>query len=119
TGKTGAQGPKGETGAAATALWAVVEGNTQPNPTILSQSGAVVSVVGSEGVPGVYTVNFNRDVSTCAYSVSTEAPISWIAPDTVKYTETTPTGVGIQINRWDGANDPPLIDAKFTLAVFC
>jgi hypothetical protein len=119
TGKTGAQGPKGETGAAATALWAVIEGNTKPNPTILAQSGAVVGVERLGEDPGVYTVNFTRNVSACAYSVSTADTLEMAAADTALFTEGKPNGVSIQVNRWKGAEEPPLDDTKFTISVFC
>ncbi len=119
TGKTGAQGPKGETGAAATALWAVVDGTTKPNPTFVSKSPAAVSVERIGGLDGVYTVNFNRDVSTCAYSVTPVDVITMVSADTTKFTEGKPNGVGVQVNEWVDTGEPPLRDTQFSIAVFC
>jgi hypothetical protein len=117
-GRTGPQGPKGETGASATALWAVVDGN-QPGPTIVSQSGAVVNVERITGLTGVYTVNFNRNVTNCAYSVTSADPIEMISADTTAFTEGKPNGVGVQVNEWVDTGEPPLRDTKFYIAVFC
>ena len=119
TGKTGPQGLKGETGAAATALWAVVDGNIKPNPTFVSKSPAAVSVERIGGLAGVYTVNFNRDVSACAYSVTPVDVITMISADTTKFTEGKPNGVGIQVNEWADTGEPPLRDTQFSIAVFC
>ena len=119
TGKTGAQGPKGETGAPATALWAVVEGNAKPQPTFVSKSAAAVSVNRLGELPGVYTVNFNRDVSGCAYSVTPVDTLLMTSVDTVKFTESNPNGVGIQFNEWADTGEPPLRDSQFSIAVFC
>ena len=119
TGKTGPQGPKGEPGEAATALWAVVEGNSKPNPTFVSRTAAVVSVERLGELPGVYTVNFNRDVSTCAYSVTPVDVLDMVSADTAKFTEGKPNGVSIQVNEWVDTGEPPLRDTKFSIAVFC
>jgi len=119
TGKTGPQGPKGETGAAATALWAVVEGNTKPNPVFVSKSPAASSVTRLGELPGVYTVNFNRDVSACAYSVNPVDTLQMVSVDTAKFTESNPNGVSVQFNEWVDTGEPPLRDTQFSIAVFC
>jgi len=119
TGKTGPQGPKGETGAAATPLWAVVEGNTKPNPTFVSKSPAAVSVERPGGLTGVYTVNFDRNVSACAYSVTPVDVVTMVSADTAKFTEGNPNGVSIQVNEWADTGEPPLRDTQFSIAVFC
>jgi hypothetical protein len=62
-GDKGEKGEKGEAGAAATNLWAVVNGGG----TLVRGSG-VVSTASSEG--GVYKVVFDRDVTNCAYVVT-------------------------------------------------
>ncbi len=119
TGKTGPQGLKGEAGASATALWAVVDGTTKPAPTLGAHSPAVVSVERIGGDPGVYTVIFDRNVSACAYSVSSADTVDMIAADSTVSTESKPNGVGVQINEWVETGQPPLKDSKFYIAVFC
>src|SRR5215831_12123690 len=63
TGATGATGATGPTGAPATALWAVVE-----------STGTTIRSSGSTGAThiatGEYEVDFNRDVSACAYEAT-------------------------------------------------
>jgi hypothetical protein len=118
TGKTGATGPRGEAGASATALWAVVEGNTKPNPTFIAKSSAAVSVVRLGEVPGSYTVNFDRDVSGCAYSVTPVDTVTMVSAVTTAFTGKNPKGVAVQFNEW-GDTEPPLRDTQFSIAVFC
>ena len=118
TGKTGPQGPKGETGAAATALWAVVDGNT-PAPTFVAKSPAAVSVERLGGLTGVYTVNFDRSVSSCAYSVTPVDPIMMVSADSVPPVEGKPNSVDVQVNEWVDTGEPPLRDTQFSIAVFC
>jgi collagen triple helix repeat protein len=118
TGKTGPQGPKGEQGESATALWAVVDG-TKPIPTFVAKSAAAVSVERIGGLTGVYTVNFNRNVSACAYSVTPVDTITMVSADTVALDEGKPNGVGIQFNEWVDTGEPPLRDTQFSIAVFC
>lgn len=119
TGKTGPQGLKGEPGAPATALWAVVEGNSKPTPTFVAKSPAAVSVTRLGELPGVYTVTFDRNVSACAYSVTAADTIDMVSADTTAFTESNPNGVGVQVNEWTDTGEPPLRDTKFSIAVFC
>lgn len=119
TGKTGPQGMRGEAGASATALWAVVEGNAKPNPTFVAKSPAAVSVTQPGGIPGVYTVTFDRNVSNCAYSVTPVDVDVMVSADTTALTEANPNGVGIQVNEWADTGEPPLRDTQFSIAVFC
>ena len=58
----GATGPKGEAGAPATNLWAVVGSDGK-----LIRGSGVTSTVQGETQGGVYRVVFNRDVSACAF----------------------------------------------------
>jgi hypothetical protein len=118
TGKTGPQGVKGDAGAPATALWAVIEGNTKPQPTFVNKTPAVIGVERLGGTPGAYTVLFDRDVSTCAYSVTAADVVTMISAETAKFTESKPNGVSIQANAW-GDKEPPLVDTRFSIAVFC
>jgi hypothetical protein len=58
-GKDGATGPAGPGGSA---LWAVVQADGQ-----LTRGSHVVSVTRPSSPPGLFTVKFDRDVSTCAF----------------------------------------------------
>jgi hypothetical protein len=116
-GKAGPQGPKGETGS--TALWAVVEGNARPAPTLVAHSPAVIGVQRLGEDPGVYTVTFDRNVSACAYSVTPADTLVWAAAESTASTESNPNGVSVQLNRLEGTGEPPLVDSRFSIAVFC
>ena len=61
-GATGLQGPKGEAGAPATNLWAVVSSDGK-----LIRGSGVTSTSQGETKEGVYRVVFNQDVSACAF----------------------------------------------------
>jgi hypothetical protein len=61
-GATGLQGPKGEAGAPATKLFAVVSADGK-----LIRGSGVISTSQGETKEGVYTVIFNQDVSACAF----------------------------------------------------
>jgi hypothetical protein len=61
-GATGLQGPKGEAGAPATNLFAVVSSDGK-----LIRGSGVTSTSQGETKEGVYRVVFNRDVSACAF----------------------------------------------------
>jgi hypothetical protein len=63
-GATGLQGPKGEAGAPATNLWAVVGSDGK----LIRGSGVTSSSQGA--IKGVYRVVFNRDLSACAFIAS-------------------------------------------------
>ena len=60
-GATGLPGPKGEAGAPATNLWAVVD----PDGKLIRGSGVTSTSQGE--IKGVYRVVFNQDVSACAF----------------------------------------------------
>jgi hypothetical protein len=60
-GATGLQGPKGDAGAPATNLWAVVSSDGK-----LTRGSGVTSTSQGE-IKGVYRVVFNQDVSACAF----------------------------------------------------
>ncbi len=61
-GATGLQGPKGEAGAPAAKLFAVVSADGK-----LIRGSGVISTSQGETKEGVYTVVFNQDVSACAF----------------------------------------------------
>lgn len=112
-GTTGEQGPKGATGkqgepgASATALWAVVKSNG----ALASSSPAVL---GSEQIStGAYRVDFDRDVSECAYSV-TSAGFPFIAA--AQAGTGKPESVEVTLIR---GIDEGLTNAQFSLSVFC
>lgn len=110
----GIQGVKGDPGAPATALWAVVNGDGTVARSSHVNLGAGTGKVGV--VPGNYIVEFDRDVSGCAYIVSAEfTRPDAVAPVAVIFGEPSPTQV--QVLTTDGNRLP--IDNKFHLAVFC
>lgn len=119
-GKTGPQGPKGETGAPATALWAVVDGNLAV-PAFVAKSPAAVSVERFEGFTGVYDVTFNRNVASCAYSVTPVDTVTMASAEAVPPIEGKPNTVSVQFNEWADSEPPgpPLRDTQFSIAVFC
>ena len=69
--------------------------------------------------PGVYTVNFDRDVSACAYSVTPVDTLEMVSVDTAKVTESNPNGVGIQFIEGAERANRRLRDTQFSIAVFC
>jgi hypothetical protein len=107
TGEQGPQGDKGEPGASATALWAVVKSNGG----LASSSPAVLE---SEQLStGAYLVVFDRDVSECAYSV-TSSGFPFIGSAQSEAAE--PESVEVTLIR---GIDEGFTNAQFSLAVFC
>ena len=118
SGRTGAQGPRGETGAAATALWAVVEGNPLA-PVLLAHTPAVVSVERLTGDTGSYPVNFDRDVSGCAYLATPEDPVTMLAAESSAFTLSRPNTVYVQADEIEDGGKLLARDTRFYIAVFC
>jgi hypothetical protein len=109
-GSTGEQGPKGATGepgASATALWAVVKSNG-------ALSSSSPAATGSEQIAtGAYRVDFDRDVSECAYSVTSSGfPFIGAAQSEAS----KPESVEVTLIR---GIDEGFTNAQFSLAVFC
>jgi hypothetical protein len=111
-GPPGAQGAPGAPGASATALWAVINGL---DGTLARGSGVTTS--GTIGV-GEYVVDFNRNVSGCAYVASLGAVDTYGGQGyggiTVARRPLDPNGVYI---RTDDNNGTAF--RSFHLAVFC
>jgi hypothetical protein len=70
----GKQGPKGEAGTPATALWAVLN----PDGTLAAGSHVLVS-----GGKEPYSVTFDRDVSKCALVASPNGPYAQVVVSSV------------------------------------
>jgi hypothetical protein len=70
-GPAGPQGPKGDPGAAATPLFAVVDGRATP-PTIVR--GAHATSVDRGAIRGAFRVFFDRNVRSCAYVATIGLP---------------------------------------------
>jgi hypothetical protein len=106
-GDRGEKGDKGDPGSPATALWAVVASAG----TIKSGSPAATGVIHSG--TGSYAVEFNRDVSSCAYEVTTSIQRFnvWALPQG-----------GFSHDVFVGTEDrseEKLANSTFYLAVFC
>lgn len=114
-GVPGPQGPAGSDGLPATKLWAVVDGSA---PSIVRGSGATgVSVPASTGT---YEVDFNRDVSQCAYSATLGQPTAGLLGPAVGFVGVEPSygvpnGVFVQTNDRTGT----AANESFYLTVFC
>jgi len=115
-GQQGLPGPPGTPGLPATKLWAVVDGST---PSIVRGSGATgVSVVAG---PGAYEVDFNQDVSGCAYSATLGQPTggTLLGPAIgfvgVQPRYGVPNGIFVQTSDRNGTGT----NESFYLTVFC
>lgn len=109
-------GPAGAPGAAATKLFVQVRNGTPP--TIVRGSGATtVAGPADTGTPGLYTVTFNRDLSTCVAVASRTSPdgnFPGIGGAAVNHADAT----SLNVQTFDGAGAPSsTID--FAVAVFC
>jgi hypothetical protein len=107
TGEQGPKGDKGEPGVSATALWAVVKSNG----ALASSSPAVLE---SEQLStGAYLVAFDRDVSECAYSVTS---IGFPFIGSAQSEAAEPESVEVTLIR---SSDDGFVNAEFSLSVFC
>ena len=106
----GPAGPTGPAGPPASRLWAVVK----DDGAIVRQVGGVTGVLHTDD--GTYTVNFNQDISNCAWEVS---PTN-LSPTSELSTATAATNLGsantIRVTTTDGSD---FLDEDFTIAVFC
>jgi Collagen triple helix repeat (20 copies) len=106
-GERGEKGDKGETGDAATALWAVV-GNAG---TLVRGSGVTESK--SLGTPGLYEVDFDRDVSQCGY-----AGTMGLTHGEIEVESRGGNPNGIFVETWNSTGSA-LTPTTFNVAVFC
>lgn len=117
-GSPGAQGPAGTPGVpgapgtSATALWAVVKADG----SLISASPAVTGVGAHNTGTGVYEVDFNRDVSECAFSVTTQG-FPYVAAAQPLLDEGVPRQNAVEVMIVDTAAVSR--DDGFSLAVFC
>jgi hypothetical protein len=111
-GSRGPTGPQGPAAASGSSLWAVV------NPTgSLARASGVVSV--SHTATGNYRVQFNKNISACAWlatigSATTITTFGFI--ETELQTGTTDT---VHVETRDPANSNTPVERGFHLAVFC
>jgi hypothetical protein len=115
TGATGAQGiqgtkgEKGEAGAPATSLWAVVSSTG----ALLHGSETVTKSEEISGFTGQYEVDFNRDVTGCAYVVT---PMSTNLIGLTQPRSGQAKGVFIDFKETTAG---ATVATQFSLAVFC
>ena len=109
-------GPPGTNGADATKLFAQIRSTA--TPSIVRGTG-VTAVAGpaDTGTTGLYTVTFNRDISTCVAVASRTSPdgnFPGIGGAAVNHADAT----SMNVQTFDGAGAPSsTID--FAVAVFC
>lgn len=108
TGPTGPAGAQGPAGTPATALWAVVASNG----SLVRGSG--VTAASQPFGTGTYQVEFNRDVSGCAYAVT---PTGQAVMDFAQPRGGNPNAVYVQFET--ATSTPAKINSSFNLAVFC
>jgi hypothetical protein len=101
-------GPTGPPGAPATALWAVVESTG----TMIRSSGATGA---THITTGQYEVDFNRDVSACAYEATLGSVLAAVGQVGVGPRFGNVNGVFVLTDNSDGSP----ADHGFNLAVFC
>ena len=109
-GAQGPQGPKGDTGAAATNLWARVSGGG----VLLGGSGATAA---TRTAAGRYNVTFNQDVSSCAWVSTTDfrtAGDGW----GVHVDHAEPPSPN-QVRVLTSFDSSATVDEPFNVAVFC
>lgn len=104
-GARGPTGPAGPAGGGASGPWAVVNADGS-----LARGSGVISVV--HPVAGTYRVQFNRNISACAWLGTTRASFGFI--ETEIYGSTTDT---VLVRTRDPGNSDS--DRSFHLAVIC
>jgi hypothetical protein len=114
-GKDGAPGPKGDPGPpGAGALWA----NVDDHGTLGANSHAVAA---SKGAEFFYEVDFDQDVSACAYLVTQRTPPGVSTRHMTYQTrggfQATADDVFVTVFESDGST--PTVGQDFSLAVFC
>jgi hypothetical protein len=113
-------GPKGETGAPATAYWALVR---NPSGTATLKRGSHVSSLSSLGGVGQVRVTFDRDVSNCTYlAMITNAdngPNNWgsVPAGYVTASLGSLSANGVEVETY--ATNASISPRDFSLAVFC
>ena len=94
--------------------WALVDGTTNPNPTVVRKKG-VASV--ARTAPGNYTVTFDDDVNGCSYQVT---PANASTARTVSAVSVPNQNKQVQVTVRDpNAASTPLIDDSFQIAAHC
>ena len=108
-GEDGQDGADGADGADATALWAVINGDTGAT----RRGSHVTNSVRNSA--GFYTVTFDRNVAGCAFSATLGDENVSIGHIGVARTPDTPNS--LNVDTFNSANT--FADAEFQLAVFC
>ena len=108
----GAPGPKGDKGEPATSLWAVIN----QNGTIARHRGATANTL--KEATGTYNVHFDRDVSSCAYSVTIGGADAGTPPaGSAGATNLADVNNALYIRTYNAAG--ALADQGFHVAVLC
>jgi hypothetical protein len=114
TGSQGVQGPQGPAGADATNLWAVVNSNGT-----LARGQGVDSV--TRTAAGRYRVDFNQNVSNCAYSSIVAQSGTGVPASFTGITQPGGDSTGtdrVMVYTWSAANGSAT-DMPFHLIVLC
>ena len=110
-GAAGARGPTGPAGASGTNLWAVVN----PDGTIARKSAGVLGI--SHTVTGAYRVQFNKDISQCAWlaTIGSATTVTSFGFIEVELSANTKDTVHVETRDSNGN----IANRGFHLAVFC
>ena len=108
----GPPGEKGEPGAPATALWAVI----RADGTVISSSGVDPNPnFTGRFITGAYQVAFTRNIAPCAAVASVFQDVGVVVPRFAMVSHTSQFQVGVSVSDDDGTPT----DSTFHLAVFC
>ena len=109
-GTAGARGPTGPAGQAGSGLWAVIN----PDGTIARRSGVLTA---SHLQTGIYRVQFNRNVTQCAWLATIGSAASKTLYGMIEAELASSTTDSVQIGTRDIHGDPA--DRGFIVSVLC
>ena len=109
-GSAGARGPTGPAGASGSSLWAVIN----PDGTIARRSGVLSA---SHTQTGIYRVQFNRNVTQCAWLATIGSAVSKTLYGMVEAELGSNTTDSVQVGTRDINGNPA--DRGFIVSVLC